>query len=365
MKNIIRFCFYLIFAITLMTTYIYASNTVISVGNIKGTVGETVTVPINISGNTGICSFGFAITYDKNYLTPLGSEKGIWDNDIIFNPNYSENQAFVTGAGISNKTGNGTFIYLKFKINGNIGTSGTEINVDVKQLKHLEGTTTSDVIYSSKSGIVSTDDLPKVKIGIENCQFDISDKIKVPVKITNNDNGVSTFGIVLNYESKYFTPTSVEKGIWNGDIIFNPNYGENQVFITGAGISNKIGDGDFLYINFDVKTPKNLFSYMNVDVKQLKNISGISTQDVIFEELNGKVDLFNKELLCCDINENNVIDSEDAQLILKYVLNKKDAKYNIGKRINGYLVGDVDGNNIINSVDSSLVLFMYEKNKKQ
>ncbi len=357
MKNMIKFLLVLTFGILLQFSFVYAADTTISIGDFKGDKGDTVKIPVNIDGNIGISTFGFIFEYDSEYLTPVSVENGIWDSDIIFNQNYGENQAFATGAGISNKVGDGVFIYINFKIIKDIDITDLAINLNVKQLKHLDGTTTSNVPYNVKPGLVIPSDIIKTEIGFESMQCPESDIIKIPIKIKNN-NGISTFGICINYDSEYLTPISAEKGIWNSEIIFNPNYGKNKAFVTGASIINMVGDGDFIYINFKINKVIDTSTNLTVDIKQLKTADGTSTKNVAYIELKGNI-IGTQGYSIYDINKNDVVEANDAEIILEYVLDKnKTKKYDIGKIINGKLIGDVDNDRKITAADAALVLWV-------
>ncbi len=357
MKNVIKFLIVMIFGVLLPHSIVYAADTILSAENVSVGADDTIKVPVNINNNVGISAFGIIFEYDSEYLKPVSAEGGIWDNNIIFNSDYGKNQAFATGAGINNKNGDGTFIYINFKIVKDIDINDLKINLNVKQLKHLDGTNTSNVPYTVKSGLIIPTDISKTRIGFNYNKCPESGTIKVPVKIKNNK-GISTFGICINYDSKYITPISVEKGIWNSDIIFNPNYGENKAFVTGASVTNMIGDGDFIYINFKINKIINKSTDLTVDIKQLKTADGAYTKDVAYTVLNGSVNSIS-EYSIYDVNKSGTVDVNDAVIILEYVLNKKEtSEYNIGKIVNGKLIGDVDHNGVITAYDSALVLWV-------
>lgn len=358
MKNIIKIFIASVFLFILVPSVAYASDTVISVGNTSGTMGDTVKIPINISGNTGISSYGFIFEYDNEYLTPISAENGVWDRDIIFNPNYAANQVFATGAATSNKTGDGAFIYIKFKIKKDISSDGSTITLKVKQLKHLEGTVSSDLSYTIKSGIITAATTEKIEIGFKDESYSLIGLIKVPIEIKNNL-GISTFGICINYDSNYLTPVSVDKGIWDSEIIFNPNYADNQAFVTGASAFNKTGDGKFMYINFKANKISNATTSLKITVKQLKTAEGATTKNISYLETNGNISL-SVDKSVYDIDKNGTINRDDAKIILEYVLNNDIDKFNIGKYINGKLIGDIDADGKITASDASFILWLYD-----
>ena len=52
----------------------FASGPTISVGSVEAMPGETVTVPVSISGNPGINTFSFGFLYDTSRLMLMGVE---------------------------------------------------------------------------------------------------------------------------------------------------------------------------------------------------------------------------------------------------------------------------------------------------
>ena len=365
MRNLIKVLLTSIFIILSFSTFVYAENTVVSMGNISGKLGDTIDIPINISGNTGICSFGMSFEYDKNYLQPVGTKKGLWDSEMVFNESYkgSENTAFATGAGMSNKTGDGVLFYISFNIKKEIDGNCIPIKLTVNQLKHVEGTKLSDVLYTINQGTVTPTPSEKMKIGFDSKYFLLSDIIKVPIEIKNND-GISTFGLCINYDSGFLTPVSVEKGIWDSEIIENLNYGKDKIFITGASAENKTGDGAFAYINFKVNKNAGLSTKLSLDVKQIKKkvqIDGkITTANVDYTALSGNIKFYkNSDKAKYDIDKDGNITANDASLILQYVLDKSKNNSGIGFKENNKIFGDVDNNGIITAADAALVLYVY------
>jgi len=365
MRKLFAFLSAAICCLLLSSLFVYAENTVVSVGSIEGKVGDTVKVPVKISGNTGVSAFGFLFEYNNEYITPVSAENGVWDADIIFNPNYNKeiNKAFATGAAMKNKTGDGEFIFINFKINKAIGNAGAEIKLNINQIKHLEGTVSSDIVCTAENGFIKTaggsSESSETEIGFFNKSSVDNDVLTLPIAVKNNV-GIANFGIAVNYDSNYVTPISAENGIWDSEIYFNPNYGKNQLFITGAAMKNKTGDGDFVYIKF--KRVKEETAKFSIDIKMLKTAEeGAKTKDILYKITNGNISVSSsgediKADPIYDVNEDGNINVNDASLVLAYVLDKSNSKYNIGKLIDGNLIGDADGNGNITAADAALIL---------
>jgi len=356
-KNLIKILVISIFMLLSFSTFVYAENTVISMGNISGKAGDTIDIPVDISGNTGISSFGMAFEYDNNYLKPIGTKKGVWDSELVFNESYkgSQNTAFAAGAVMNNKTGDGTLFYVSFNVKKEIDNECAPLKLTINQLKHIEDTKLSDISYKINQGSVTPVPSKKMKIGFNFQNLSLSDTVKIPIEIKNNK-GISTFGFCINYDSNFLTPVSTEKGIWDSEIIENLNYGKDKIFITGASAENKVGDGAFVYINFKVNKFADLSTKLILDVKQLKkrikNGDKVTIADIEYTILSGNAEDNTKY----DIDKDGHISANDASLILKYVLNKSDNEYGIGAEKNKMIFGDADDNKIITAADAALVL---------
>jgi len=133
----------------------YAENVVtITAGNAVGAPGRQVKVPIKVTNNKGISSFGINIIYNNQYLTPVEVTDGEVFKDNVANLNYGNNTIRVTNAGVSNKTGDGALFYVTFKINENLNDLYTEVEVNADQIKSVNGTSTQNVEYFIQNGNV-------------------------------------------------------------------------------------------------------------------------------------------------------------------------------------------------------------------
>lgn len=127
----------------------------ISCGDISTMPGKVIKVPVSIENNKGISSFGINITYDKNYLTPVGISDGTFFSGNIANLTYSDNVTRVTNASATNKVGDGVLFYILFNVKENIADTNSEIAIAVDQVKTINGSNTFDVDYHQKNGTVA------------------------------------------------------------------------------------------------------------------------------------------------------------------------------------------------------------------
>lgn len=91
----------------------------LTVGTVTGRPGETVSVPVSLSGNPGIIAALLKISYNSSALTLVKAE----DGGILGSHQFSENLSTVpytvlweNGASLENFTGNGTLLTLTFRI---------------------------------------------------------------------------------------------------------------------------------------------------------------------------------------------------------------------------------------------------------
>ena len=98
------------------------SNTIISVENVSAILDSTVDVSVSISGNPGIASMGFTLTFDED-LTLVGASNGEAFSEMTLTPpaqlkkvGYVNDSCRFAWLGNENVTENGTILNLKFKV---------------------------------------------------------------------------------------------------------------------------------------------------------------------------------------------------------------------------------------------------------
>lgn len=98
------------------------SNTIVSVENVSAILDSTVDVSVSISGNPGIASMGFTLTFDED-LTLVGASNGEAFSEMTLTPpaqlkkvGYVNDSCRFAWLGNENVTENGTILNLKFKV---------------------------------------------------------------------------------------------------------------------------------------------------------------------------------------------------------------------------------------------------------
>ncbi len=109
----------------------------------------------------------------------------------------------------------------------------------------------------------------KTIIEIESINANSGDTISVPIKVTNNTNGVATISLTIDYDSNLLTYENYEKGIYQAETIVNSKTA-GQLIVGTMSVSNFTGDGTLFTFNFKVNdnADKNVVSELKLDVSE-------------------------------------------------------------------------------------------------
>lgn len=124
-----------------------AAGPTISVGKIKASPGETITVPVSISGNPGINTFSLGFSYDRSKLTL---------KDVTISPKLGGQFTFKEKAVWLNSRDvfyNGEILYLKFLVADDAGSGETSVSVTYSP-GDISNYNEDDVNFSVSSGAV-------------------------------------------------------------------------------------------------------------------------------------------------------------------------------------------------------------------
>ncbi len=128
------------------------SGTVISIGSAKAKVGESVKIPVEISGNPGILAWNIVFKFDSEVLEYVGYDQG-----DLFSDYMAFEKAGQVGVNcIENEDikGDGKLITLEFKVIGD-DIKKTQIAVDMEK---------SSICNNNEELITFTDENGTVKI---------------------------------------------------------------------------------------------------------------------------------------------------------------------------------------------------------
>lgn len=107
-----------------------AGSTSISVGTVDGKAGQTVTVPVSISGNPGIAGYSLKVDFDTNALTLNSMTAG---SLISGNGTFSVNNEahIVNWYTVDNMTGNGELLKLSFTVKEGVAEGTIPVSVSL------------------------------------------------------------------------------------------------------------------------------------------------------------------------------------------------------------------------------------------
>jgi len=128
-----------------------SGKAVISVESVSAKVGDTVKIPVKISGNKGFMGFLLEFQYDNEALKYDGYDKG----DVITDYEFSDNDGTLSFVCIENDDvkKNGTLVYLKFKVLDTKKNSA-EIKVNVNK-ESFANSNEEYVVFNGKNGTVT------------------------------------------------------------------------------------------------------------------------------------------------------------------------------------------------------------------
>lgn len=105
------------------------TSTTVTVGEVSGSVGDTVTVPVKITGNPGIMGLFLEFNYDKEKLEYVNYEKG----ELLSDCEIADNNGTLKMVSVEDNDfdKDGTLINLKFKVkDGASGESKIELKLE-------------------------------------------------------------------------------------------------------------------------------------------------------------------------------------------------------------------------------------------
>ena len=118
-------------------------NSIYSDTNLKAMAGNTIAVPIRISGNMGLMGYDMSFTYDDKVLTPVSVTRGNvltegFFQDDIEGTTSTNNRFRVSWSHTNQSAENGILFYLNFNVNSQ-AVGSTEILVDYDKTDTYDG----------------------------------------------------------------------------------------------------------------------------------------------------------------------------------------------------------------------------------
>jgi len=159
-------CLLLLLAVCLsFTVYAAADGAQLSVGDVTGCAGDTVTVPITLTGNAGLAFLKIYIDYDSASLELVEVRDGGALGGMVFTPNNNPaKRPFpVTWTGSENSAGNGTLVYATFTIRENAAVGAKTVSVSVSECYSIDPNNAEnygDVAVAALPGAVTIKNAP-------------------------------------------------------------------------------------------------------------------------------------------------------------------------------------------------------------
>ncbi|MGN0555103.1 MAG: bacterial Ig-like domain-containing protein, partial [Candidatus Fimenecus sp.] len=127
-----------------------------AVGHVAGRLGETVSIPVTVSNNTGIAGFKQTIRFDKNTLRFVSAEGiGIYGNGtwIVNTENAENGEVVIVWFGTENINENGAVYNLSFEIleTAKDGNSAISITFENNDIGNISG---ENVLFGRIDGSV-------------------------------------------------------------------------------------------------------------------------------------------------------------------------------------------------------------------
>ena len=206
-----------ILVMTFVPTHAEATPT-IAVGNVTADIGEAVSIPITISGNTGICGATLTVNYDeKLVLTSIDKGSALSSLAMTKPGNLSANPFNIVWDGMEADNSNGTLVFLNFTAPNEMGTFNVNVSYDYGD---IVDSALSPIEILAQNGTISIgqngggnenpEQSDTITISVDSVNANSGGSIDVPVRIANNT-GICGATISVNYDNS-LTLTKITKG---------------------------------------------------------------------------------------------------------------------------------------------------------
>ena len=233
---------------------------IISVGEVLGEAGETVTVAINLDKNPGLIGARIHVAFDSSVLTLIDvKDNGIlgeyqFGGDLNVTP-YT--MFWENGLSESNLTSTGTLVYLTFKIadNATAGEYAISITGDPSDFYNKD---MEDVPVIFIGGKLTVDETvaPENQIVLEFSEGRgvVGSVVRLKLHISNlPEGGISSLDLSLDYDPTQLKLTSVpEDGGILGEHMFGNNIALVPYGLTWNNLENITAEGILATLEFEI-----------------------------------------------------------------------------------------------------------------
>lgn len=231
------------------------SAAVIYTDNVSASAGETVSIPVAVTDNSGFMGFSLVLSFDDSVFTPVSVTAGdMLSNGMLDNSIGSSNTdtVKVVYSGTSDVAENGTLFTVDFEVSGD-ATGEHSIGLSYIQ---------SDTFNESFEEIAFT--CYDISVNINNSYIENAVKfyggsvdatagadVTVPVTVENSE-GMNSFVLDVSYDSKVFAYVGVESGdILTDGIVQATEIASNRITLKWSG-SSVTQNGYLLYLTFKI-----------------------------------------------------------------------------------------------------------------
>ncbi len=359
-RKIIAVC--LVFCV-LITTGIVSSlaasdDILVYADEVNADAGQSFTVPIMISGNTGLSAIGLNLTYDKEKITPVSAKKGtvlssgMTDNSIGVGTEAKFNILWYS---TRNVTANGVIFNVEFLAKSSAsGTSTINIEIDRDNTFSSDYSTpsiTANAVTVNISGNGEYYNMPDITEPVvsdsvvtfySDTKFGIyNQEAEIPIKIKNNT-GLMGFKLNLIYDSNVIEIKDVSDSSLteNGSLYFNDKSGILSVLWNSSEEFNS--DGTVFTVS--VKYKQAIKTDLSVVCSQKDTFDGAyESPDTDCKNLNIGIHRIG------DANLDGVVNISDATAIQRHLAELESLKEN------GIVLANCDGNPGFNIADATMI----------
>ena len=244
--------------IIILAIPIVSANTLATVyaDSVEATAGETISVSVNISQNSGFMGFAMILEFDENVFTPVSVSPGSVtknNGDLYDSIGAMRNDMVkVVYSGSGNTLGDGTLFNVSFTVNEKaMGNSNIK-------LSYLQGDTFDegyeDVVFECHDIAVVVNNPVRssyTSFYSEPLSAQSDSYVTVPLFVENGV-GMDSFVMKMSFDQSVFTFAGVEAGeILNGTKPQAIIDASNNLYFkwTGSGLEQ---DGILFYITFEI-----------------------------------------------------------------------------------------------------------------
>ncbi len=270
MKRIISFSVICAMLISLLVIPAHAAGMTVSVGTATCSAGESVSIPITLSGNSGFANLGIEIEYDISALTLTNVTAGQTGATYTAAQSITINPYNMGWDSTSNNTFNGTIATLEFDVSSSASGSypikvsyykgrdggyedGSDVNYD-EDFAPLNLIYENGAITVSGSSIVPPSVEPDpsgmfVKAGM--VTGGTGDTVSVPITLSNNT-GFSNLGIEVGYDNSVLTLKNVVSNQTGATYTAAQNISTNPYSMGWDSTSNNTFNGTIATLEFEI-----------------------------------------------------------------------------------------------------------------